>query len=198
MYKICTTYLMIHSPRSDDLLFFFSSVSFPFLALSFLNHFIRWSSPDERVNCCWLFSMNLESPLGWLTTIAWISNVTTAGYITAITTQGLISLNQPDYVFQRFHGTLLAFAFILIAVFVNIRLISHLPSLERAMFILHVLGFFALLISLVYLAPHRSASDVFTIFLNKGGWPNQSVSFCVGLLGSIGAFVGKSWMGLRI
>lgn len=130
--------------------------------------------------------------LGWLTTIAWISNVAAGGYITAIMAQGLIVLNHPDYIFQRYHGTLLTFAFILAAVFVNTILSSHLPKIEGSMLILHVLGFFSFFIPLVYLAPHRSASDVFTTFLNEGGWPNQSLSNCVGLIGNIATFVGTS------
>lgn len=105
--------------------------------------------------------------------------------------QGLIVLNHPDYIFRRFHGTLLSFACLFAAVFVNTTLSRHLPKIEGAMMVLHVLGFLGFVIPLVYLAPHRSASDVFTIFINGGGWPNQSVSFCVGLIGNVATFIGK-------
>lgn len=56
--------------------------------------------------------------------------------------------------------------------------------------ILHVIGYFAVLIPLVYLAPQGKASDIFTIFLNDGGWPTQGLSFLVGLLGPVFAFGG--------
>jgi hypothetical protein len=35
-----------------------------------------------------------------------------------------------------------------------------------------------------------SAKDVFTQFMNQGGWSSQGLSFFVGLIGSVFAFVG--------
>lgn len=160
-----------------------------------VNSLSQDSSPASGDICCFLSNQLFVSAdltfLGWLTTIAWISNVAAGGFISATMTQGLIVLNNPDYVFRRYHGTLLTFAFLLAAVFVNTILSRHLPKIEGAMMILHVFAFLGFVISLVYLAPHRSASDVFTIFINGGGWPNQSVSFCVGLIGNVATFVGK-------
>ena len=56
--------------------------------------------------------------------------------------------------------------------------------------ILHIVGFFAILIPLTYLAPHANAHDVFATFINVGGWDTQAYSFFVGLVGSAFAFVG--------
>ena len=56
--------------------------------------------------------------------------------------------------------------------------------------IFHVLGLFAILIPLIYMAPHGKASDVFTSFLNEGGWQSNGLSFLVGLIGPAFAFVG--------
>lgn len=76
------------------------------------------------------------------------------------------------------------------AVFVNTVISSMLPNIEGMILILHVLGFFAVLIPLVYMALHGSASDVFTLFLNEGGWSSQGLSFFVGPLGSVFSFLG--------
>lgn len=65
-----------------------------------------------------------------------------------------------------------------------------LPTIEVAVLILHILGFFAIIIPLLYLAPKDSAKDVFTAFQNAGGWSSQTLSFFVGLNGVAVAFVG--------
>lgn len=85
---------------------------------------------------------------------------------------------------------MLFWAVLLVAIFVNTVVSSMLPKIEGLILILHVLGFFAVLIPLVYMAPHGSASDVFTHFLNEGGWRTQGLSFFVGLLGNAFSFLG--------
>ncbi len=128
---------------------------------------------------------------GWLTTIAWIATVAAEGYIGGTMIQGLIFLSHPDYVFNPLHGTLLSWASIFVATSINIVFTSALPLIEGLILILHILGFFGILIPFVYLAPHTPASAVFTTVLNEGKWPTQSLSICVGLVGSIADFVGK-------
>lgn len=46
------------------------------------------------------------------------------------------------------------------------------------------------MIPLVCLAPQHSAAWVFTDFENLGGWRNNGVSWCIGLLSSAFPFVG--------
>jgi hypothetical protein len=45
---------------------------------------------------------------GWITVFAWQAACTSICFITATQIQGLIILNNPDYVFERWHGTLLS------------------------------------------------------------------------------------------
>ncbi|KAI4160936.1 MAG: hypothetical protein L6R39_000142 [Caloplaca ligustica] len=52
------------------------------------------------------------------------------------------------------------------------------------------MGFFAVLIPLIYLAPHGSAASVFQTSLNGGHWPTQGLSYCVGFIGNVATFVG--------
>ena len=58
------------------------------------------------------------------------------------------------------------------------------------MLILHILGFFALLLPLIVYGPHQQASEVFGKFVNGGGWPTQGLSCMIGLVGSVFAFGG--------
>jgi choline transport protein len=100
-------------------------------------------------------------------------------------------LTVPSYIPQGWQGTLLFWAVIFFAVFVNTVVSSLLPKFEGLILILHISGFFAILIPLVILGPHDTAKDVFTVWLNEGGWSTQGLSFLVGLTGNAFAFVGK-------
>ena len=62
--------------------------------------------------------------------------------------------------------------------------------IEGLILILHVLGFVAVLVPLVCLAPHGSAASVFQTALNEGGWPTQGLAYCVGFIGNVATFVG--------
>lgn len=102
--------------------------------------------------------------------------------------QNLIMLNHPN----TWQAMLLMWAGLLIAVFLNTIVSNFPPKIEGAILIFHVLGFFAILIPLTYLAPSQSSgSVVFTQFVNNGGWPSQGLSFWVGLNSTVFMFLGK-------
>lgn len=128
---------------------------------------------------------------GWLTSIAWVATLATGSIFVGGIMQGLIILNHPGYKPQPYHVTLLSFAVIFVAVFINTVVSSLLPIIEGFILIFHVLGFFAILITLVYMAPHGKASTVFTTSLNAGNWPTQGISYCVGFIGNVATFVGQ-------
>ena len=128
---------------------------------------------------------------GWLTLISWQALSAGAAYVTGTMIQGLLVLNYSGYEYQRWHGTLLFYAVILIALSVNTYLGRLLPQIESLMLLFHVLGFLIILIPLVYLSPHQPGEFVFTKFLNTGGWSNQTLSFFVGLLTAMTSFPGK-------
>lgn len=103
----------------------------------------------------------------------------------------MMILNNPNYVPKPYQGTLLFWAAILFAVFINTAVSKALPKVEGLMLVFHVAGFFGLLIPLVYLAPHSDSSTVFTMFLNEGGWQTQGLSFMIGLIGPVFNFLGN-------
>lgn len=139
-------------------------------------------------------SIILTILLGWLTVAGWQAFAASGGYLSGTIIQGLIVMNNPDYNFERWHGTLLFWAVILIGVLVNTVMLSLLPKIESVILIIHILGFFAILIPLVYMAPHGTASDVFTVFVNGGGWKTTGLSFFVGITGNVFAFLGTSFL----
>ena len=105
--------------------------------------------------------------------------------------QGLIVLNNPTYTPQRWQGTLLFYAVILFGSVFNTVLVKLLPKTEGLILIIHVGGFFGVLIPLVCTASHGSASDVFRHFENGGGWSTQGLSFFVGIVTGVYSFLGQ-------
>ncbi|KAJ5674493.1 Amino acid/polyamine transporter I [Penicillium maclennaniae] len=127
---------------------------------------------------------------GWLNLIGWWANTAAGVYFGATVTQGLLVLNFPDYEFERWHGTLLMFAALLLCVLVNSIGARLLPKVEGLILILHIVGFFAVLIPLVYLAPHKDAEFVFGTFINSSGWSNSGLVWLIGLMGTNLPFIG--------
>ncbi|KAI4087694.1 MAG: hypothetical protein LQ339_008836 [Xanthoria mediterranea] len=127
----------------------------------------------------------------WLVICGWQAILSGSGYLGGNQVIALIALNNPNYVPELWHGTLLFWGFILVAVFINTVTSRVLPQIEVAVLVLHVVGFFAFMIPIVHLAPEKASShDVFTQFSNGGGWSSQGLSFFVGLIGSVFAMFG--------
>lgn len=127
---------------------------------------------------------------GWLTVIGWQATYATSCFLCGTLIQGLIVLTQSSYKPKPWHTTLLFWAVALFSVGINSVGGKLLPRFEGFILILHILGFFAILIPLTYMADHGSAHEVFTQFLNLGEFPSQGLSFFVGMVGCIFAFAG--------
>ena len=129
---------------------------------------------------------------GWLTLIAWEAGQASVAFLGATIIQGLIILNQPTYAPTRWQGTLLYYAVLACMVFINTFLARWLPKIEGVFLCFHIIGFFAVLIPLVYLGPHGSAKDVFATFINGGNWSSDGLSFFVGIIASVYTFTGNT------
>lgn len=128
---------------------------------------------------------------GWISVIAWQAAMASGAFLAGTIIQGLLVLNYPSYTLHRWHGTLLFYAIAAFSLLVNTYLVRLLPRIESSFLVIHILGFFGILIPLVYLAPHGSVKDVFAAFNNGGGWSSTGLSFFVGLTTSLYAFIGK-------
>lgn len=112
------------------------------------------------------------------------------GFLAAGLVQGVAVMSNPSYEPKPWQATLLLWAAIAFAVFFNTIISAALPKVEGFILIVHILGLFAILVPLVYLSPHRSAQQVFTVFLNEGGWPTQGLSFMLGMIACVFNFIG--------
>lgn len=125
--------------------------------------------------------------------VGWQGVIASAGYLNGTLFQGLIVLVHPSYDAPLWQGTLLFYATAVLCLFINTVTSRALPIIEVSVLILYVLGFFGILVPLVYLGPHGSARDIFTVFINGGGWQSQGLSFFVGLSGTVFAFLGEQF-----
>jgi choline transport protein len=106
--------------------------------------------------------------------------------------QGIVKLNNPRYVIERWHTTLIMWAIVLVAYLQHMWTIKLLPVLEMFMGTLHILMFLALFLVMLIMGRNVSAEFVFTGFVNQTGWDSNGVAWFVGLLPAIFAFVGGS------
>ncbi|KAI1471073.1 putative GABA permease [Daldinia caldariorum] len=126
---------------------------------------------------------------GWLTMAGWQAVTASAAYLIGTLLQSVIILLKSDYTPKPWQAVLFLWAVLAFAVFINTVASKTLAYFEGLILVLHVLGFFAVLIPLVYLSPHGDAS-LFTTFVNAGGWPTQGLSFVVGLPAAVFSLIG--------
>lgn len=92
----------------------------------------------------------------------------------------LIMFVKPDQDVKSWQVLLLFWALVMFSLVINTVTSRALAKFEGAILILHLFGFFAVLIPLVYFGQHGDTS-IFTTFLNEGDWQTQALSFFVGL-----------------
>ncbi|KAJ6060988.1 hypothetical protein N7444_001684 [Penicillium canescens] len=87
-------------------------------------------------------------------------------------------------------GTLIVWLALLVAMLVNLAGGKLLPRLEAVILVLHVLGFFVVIIPLVYMSDHAATHDVFLSFQNGGEFATQGLSWFVGMTSLSFTFAG--------
>jgi choline transport protein len=108
--------------------------------------------------------------------------VASPAFLNGTLAQDLIVLNNEAYVPQNWHGTLLTWAVIAIPAFCNIFARRILSTNEIVGGITHTVFWIVVLLTM---ARRSSLSYVFTETYSGaefGGWSNEGVSWCVGLL----------------
>ena len=120
-----------------------------------------------------------------------LSGIAGVCFFTAQLIEALIILNHPTFVPQPYHATLLIIAVAAFSIFFNTFLAKKLPLVEAILLLIHIAGFFGILIPLWTLAPRANAKDVFTTFNNGGGWNSEGTSALVGILTAVISLTGS-------
>jgi amino acid transporter len=116
----------------------------------------------------------LSFVVGWLCTLGWQSGVSIGCFLAATEIQGLIVLNNDNYSYERWHGTLLTIAIVLFVAFFNTFFAKYLPLVERFVLGLHLGGFICILVPLWVLGPRGDSHQIWTVFEDGGGWGSST------------------------
>ncbi|KAK2795611.1 hypothetical protein FQN50_009717 [Emmonsiellopsis sp. PD_5] len=127
---------------------------------------------------------------GWLCAMGWQCALVSITFLAGTIIQGLIVLNNENYIFERWHGTMLVIAITTFSILFNTFLAKRLPFVEGVVLIIHVLGLFLIIIPLWVLSPRADARDVFFTFNNGGGWNNAGTATLIGLSTTITSMIG--------
>lgn len=130
--------------------------------------------PKQRVFLSWF--------TGWIATLGWMANVAAGAYFAATMIQSITAQSNPSYDPHRWQGTLLIFAVMVVVFLVNsigTRLIS---IAEGFILVLHLSGFLAILVPLLYFSEKGTSREVWGTFSNQGGWDSNGLAWFVGLI----------------
>ncbi|KAH8701089.1 amino acid/polyamine transporter I [Talaromyces proteolyticus] len=128
---------------------------------------------------------------GWVCVLGWHTGIALCSYTVANMLTGLLTINYPEtYDPKPWHGTVLVIAVASTAFVFNTFLAQKLPIIEGMILIIHVFGFFAVLIPLWVLAPRKTPSQVFLSVEDRGGWGDNGLSCLVGLVAPVYALIG--------
>lgn len=138
---------------------------------------------------------SVEKPLsylvGWCSCLGWVTGNPAIAQLTSTLVQGLVLLkNENAHVAALWQTALFIMAFLIVAVAFNIFFAEKLPLAEGIFLILHIVGFFAFLITLWVMSDHAPASQVFTRFSDGGGWGSTGLSCLVGITTPLWCFLG--------
>lgn len=120
-----------------------------------------------------------------MSTLSWQAGTASGSFLTGTIIQGLIYVNNPSYSGTRWQGTLLVFAMVLFIYICNIWGAKGLPMIQNLLLLVHIFGFLVVIIVLWVLAPHRTATAVFSEFSNGGNWSTMGLSLMVGQISAI-------------
>ncbi|KAF2732504.1 hypothetical protein EJ04DRAFT_513864 [Polyplosphaeria fusca] len=143
---------------------------------------------------------------GWVSVAVSQGLVALTGFLCATLIEGIVTLHSlnpgfnpsdltsgPSAFFtpKGWIGTLILGSILLVAFSVNALLSTHLTRIEGLVLYLHLFGFIAILVPLLYLSDHVPASTVFVTFSNEGAWPDMSLAFLVGMITNVGSLMGS-------
>ncbi|KAF2719738.1 amino acid permease 2 [Polychaeton citri CBS 116435] len=127
---------------------------------------------------------------GWTSTLAWQSGNAVGIFLVGSLIQTIILINNENYGFPAWQCTLLAYCAMVIAFIGSVYGAKVLPHWQNAVFVVHILAYFAYIIPIWVSAPTASHKQVWTEFTNEGGWNSLVLSVLIGQLTGISQQVG--------
>ncbi|CAI7583830.1 unnamed protein product [Penicillium glandicola] len=136
------------------------------------------------------FQKFLSFITGWFAVLGWQSAFAACAFLTGKMIQGAAILGNNVYNALPWQGTLIVWGSLSLSLIVNLLGGNLLPRIETTLLALHILGFFGIIIPVVYMADHNTKEQVFLSFQNGGGFATQGLSWFVGMTNCAFAFAG--------
>lgn len=105
---------------------------------------------------------------GWLTVTGRKANLASSAFVSGTLIQGFIELVDVSSKPELWHGTLLLYGAPTFSMLLTTVIGTVLPKVENMLLVFHILGFFGVLVALLYLGPHGNAYQVFTTSIKDG------------------------------
>jgi len=139
------------------------------------------------------FEMQLLNRLviGWLSMLSWQCGTASGMFLEGAEIQAVIALVHPNYDAPPYQAYLMMVGIVSVGAFFNIYLAKHLPMIEGIFLIGHILGFFAIVITLGVLSPTVPASQVFGSFQSSSGYSSLGLSILVGQMSAVYGLIGS-------
>lgn len=128
---------------------------------------------------------------GWMTWFGYISLLAAIANVTVILLESLVALNNPSYVAQGWHTSLLVIAICSLQGAMNMYAFKLIPWVEMVAGILHICLFVVFVVVLAVMGTRHSASFVFTQRNTSSGWKDQFIAFHLGMLTCVWSFTGR-------
>ncbi|KAB5580372.1 amino acid/polyamine transporter I [Coniochaeta sp. 2T2.1] len=126
----------------------------------------------------------------WVTLWGWILSALAGIFANAMQIQAYIILFAPNYVYQRWHTSLVVIGLTTCFLGINILGTRWLHRLTFLGITLHVGGYITIIVYLlVKVHPKNSASYVFANLTNASGWQSDGIAWSIGLMSSAVAFI---------
>ena len=131
---------------------------------------------------------------GWLSVLGWQTAVAFTAYLSGTYIQGLLILNYDWYKPTAWQGTLFVIAIVCFAGIFNIFLARHLPVIKGLILVLHIFGFFGILVPLWVLSPRATSTEVWMSFYDPG-WGSAGLASLASILSGILPLLGANAAG---
>jgi len=130
--------------------------------------------------------------------VAWQAGYAQGIILTGTQIQTIILLMDENYAFPAWHGTLLAFAAILVSYVINVYGVRSLAYWQIPVFAIGTMAYFAYIVPVWVSAPRASHTAVWTGFSNTGGWSSMILAVLVGQLSGISMQTGVDTVRSRV
>jgi choline transport protein len=134
----------------------------------------------------------LSYSMGWMSALAWLSANASGAFLNVTIIQTCLEITRPEFNFTNWQFTLIMLGFIIVILGFNTIGSKALPIFETLSLVGHVLAFLIVfVVCWVMCRPLNTARDVFTRFVESGGWDDVGTGCLISQVTVIYCIIGS-------